>query len=219
MSKNKKDEREDMRNLWLVSAVIVVLLVIFMWATAAASQRTLSGGEERLFLYFYNWPYFLLPLALIITQLGSVWMLVAVTLAAWLAGKKRLALFTALTGAVTYAVVWMGKEMIARPRPEQLLANVTAKGPFEAGYGYPSAHTALATVLALLLWKHIPKRYRWLAVALVLCVAVSRMYLGQHFPLDVLGGFLVGAMIGGLLYLPHHKKVGKPKFLYRKIGI
>lgn len=206
-----------MRTMWLMVGVVAVLMVVFMWATSQASQRNLPIWEEHLFYDIYNLPYILAPIFLVITMLGSTWMVLAVTAVAWLARKKRLALFIILTAAVAYGIVQLGKVLIARPRPEQLLPDVTAREPFVSGFGYPSAHAAIAMVIGLAILPYIAKRYRWLVVAGILFVGISRVYLGVHFPLDVLGGFLIGGMIGGLLYLPHRRKVGKPKWLYRKV--
>lgn len=68
-----------------------------------------------------------------------------------------------------------------------------------AGYSFPSGHSmgafSLYGVSAYLLWKHIPARWgRAILIAasaaLVLAIGVSRIYLGVHYPSDVIGGYL-----------------------------
>ena len=68
------------------------------------------------------------------------------------------------------------------------------------GQSYPSAHaanTACLAVLAMLLWP----RLRWWPLLLPLVTGYSRIYLGKHYPTDVLAGWLLGAVVATLLWL------------------
>jgi undecaprenyl-diphosphatase len=68
---------------------------------------------------------------------------------------------------------------------------------------YPSGHEAIATALALTLWLILPKAWRWLSVLWIAIVFVSRVYLGVHTPLDVIGGFSIGLIcISAIELLP-----------------
>lgn len=69
----------------------------------------------------------------------------------------------------------------------------------ETGFSFPSGHTmgaiALYGALAFLLWRHIPKRFgRVLLItascAIIFMIGISRIYLGVHYPSDVLAGLL-----------------------------
>lgn len=69
----------------------------------------------------------------------------------------------------------------------------------ETGYSFPSGHSmaafALYGVLIYLLWKHIPSVFgRSLLIAVgtvfILMIGVSRIYLGVHYPSDIIGGYL-----------------------------
>lgn len=69
----------------------------------------------------------------------------------------------------------------------------------ESGYSFPSGHTmaafSLYGILAYLLWKHIPVRWgRVLLLAasglIISIMGVSRIYLGVHYPSDIIGGVL-----------------------------
>jgi undecaprenyl-diphosphatase len=93
------------------------------------------------------------------------------------------------------------KFLVNRPRPTAALAQVLAA---EHGSGFPSGHALFAAVvlgfLAYLCVTRLRRRsLRTLSFAglltLILLTGVSRVYLGVHWPSDVLGGYLVGATL------------------------
>lgn len=72
----------------------------------------------------------------------------------------------------------------------------------ETGYSFPSGHSMASFtfygLLAYLLWRHMPsKRWRGVLIAfsvlMIVCIGTSRVYLGVHYPSDVLGGYWVSA--------------------------
>jgi undecaprenyl-diphosphatase len=83
-------------------------------------------------------------------------------------------------------------------------------------YSFPSGHamatTALATALVIIAW---PTRGRWvvtpLALAYAFLIGVSRVYLGVHFPSDVLGGWALSLALVTGMYLVLEAIVGKER--------
>ena len=87
------------------------------------------------------------------------------------------------------------KELTNQPRPYQFDSRVQML--FETtGKGFPSLHTQNTTVIWGFLASQFRKTWLWiLAGVLFVGVPLSRVYLGLHFPTDLLGGYIFGAII------------------------
>jgi len=111
--------------------------------------------------------------------------------------REATVVVTAVLGA--FLLEELLKTIFRRPRPH--LAPFTGAH----GYSFPSGHAtvaaALAVVLAWLWYRHARNRpSRWLGPAtglfLTFFIGISRVYLGAHYPSDVLAGFILGAAWG-----------------------
>jgi len=108
---------------------------------------------------------------------------------------RRLAARLVLLLVLSLAINSWAKALLDAPRPYQYDPRVI---PLDeaAGGGMPSGHTQTAVVIwgMVALWV----RKRWttiLAVALMVLVPLSRLYLGVHFPTDLLGGYVLGGLL------------------------
>ena len=89
------------------------------------------------------------------------------------------------------------KQMVARPRPFLVYPDIKALVQTH-GYSFPSGHAVYAFTCASLVCAFIKRHYVFYLFAFL--VAFSRVYLGVHFPSDVLAGALIGIMIGWVTY-------------------
>lgn len=85
------------------------------------------------------------------------------------------------------------KGLVARPRPfvvnETIVPLVGGVSPYRS---FPSGHSGGSFAAMLALSKWVPKKIGIPAIVLASMVAVSRLYVGVHYPTDILGGFVVG---------------------------
>jgi undecaprenyl-diphosphatase len=110
----------------------------------------------------------------------------------------RGAVALALSVVTAQVVVQLLKLLVSRPRPEAEGAIVDP-----SGFSFPSAHSASSVALYLMLaviatglLRHRLRAVAYIAAALViLLVGFSRVYLGAHYPTDVLAGWLLGGVV------------------------
>lgn len=176
---------------WAISAALLVLVV----ATALAANRQISLLESDFLGIVYSLPGPFTEFIYVVTQAGSVGAVLAVVATAFVLKRRRLAallLGNALFAYLTTAVI---KEVIARPRPAEVLPDIVVRLEYASGFGFPSGHTAIATAMALTLMPYTARKYQWLLWLWLAGVGFSRLYLGVHAPLDVIGGFCIGVIV------------------------
>ncbi len=89
------------------------------------------------------------------------------------------------------------KQLLHQPRPYWVRDVINLST--ESSYGIPSTHASNTLAVWGFLSYRLKRRWLWIsAIVLVLLIGISRLYLGVHFPHDVVGGWLLGA---ALLYL------------------
>ncbi|MQL51651.1 phosphatase PAP2 family protein [Desulfofundulus thermobenzoicus] len=130
---------------------------------------------------------------------GTVTVITAAAVTALLLLRRPLLkpLFIALATTGSWLLDELLKWAFRRPRPamDQLV--------HASGYSFPSGHATVSMALfgsiAYLAWTYLPPcRLRWLIsgffALLILSIGISRIYLGVHYPSDVLGGFMAGSI-------------------------
>ena len=158
---------------------------------------------------------------LVLTQLGDgavdFGLAAAVIAAGWALGRSHLVqagLRAAVALAAAGIAVQVVKHLACRARPMAAAAGtffhgVPCLGGGPAVFSFPSGHATMATALALALGLRVPA-LRLPAAAGAAVVWVSRVYLGAHFPSDVLAGATIGAIAGVLAAAPGGRPAPPP---------
>lgn len=196
------DPGDNLRPLLLIALPLALMVIGLAMLTAEVAERgglaaadaaishaltglrTDPGDDVMVFLTsFGDWP--------VITAATA-------TMALWLIarGGARLGLGLAITMILSSGIASALKVTLAVPRPAEVYAGVQS-------FSFPSGHaTGAMTLFGLLAWfawrglPRFPARLlTGLFAAIATIIAVSRLYLGVHWPSDVAGGLMLGAVL------------------------
>lgn len=186
---------------WVTEAVLLLFLAKLTVGVITANSVLLTADLwfENLLLA-HRTPVFL-HLFSLITILGSTVVVIGITLVVGIAlffsrfhNAYVIGLATTLVGAG--GIDFIMKALMERARPSGLIP-----ATIETSSSFPSGHAtfslALYGFLTYFLCKHYPKYaplFITLGSLLVLAIGFSRLYLGVHFPSDVLAGFSLGGL-------------------------
>jgi undecaprenyl-diphosphatase len=141
--------------------------------------------------------------------ISSTWAAVAVWFLLWAMRRRDVDMaswiWLLIAMLAAYALAdWTSsalKELLARPRPcWELEGRFRLVGRCKGQFGLVSGHAATTWALLTVFWRSQPPRgLAALALLWSLSVPVSRIYLGVHYPGDVLAGALVGIALGALI--------------------
>ncbi|OGG71264.1 hypothetical protein A3F27_00160 [Candidatus Kaiserbacteria bacterium RIFCSPHIGHO2_12_FULL_53_13] len=164
----------------------------FITTIDSAVLQTLYSVRDPFLVHTFIW---ISELASVPTVIGFT-----ATVVILLAYRKRWAIAAGLITSAYGAVVATGiiKEIVMRPRPGTEVAAY-----IETTSSFPSSHAVLSIAfygfLVCMLWKNLPLRWKKAAAVslsvLILLEGFSRLYLGIHYPSDVLAGYLLGAFL------------------------
>lgn len=174
-----------------------ILLLTYGWFYAKSGQIT--GTEETIFRALNNVPQWLQVLFLLITIFGAIGTAWVIAIAALVRRRYAFAIELWLAAMIAWWGAKVVKGFAIRLRPYDILQNVHVVDFRDTAFGYPSGHMAVATAAALVIGQRLgPTGRRWLYIFVAL-VGVSRIVVGMHAPLDILGGFGVGLIAGSVI--------------------
>lgn len=127
-----------------------------------------------------------------IGTLGLVWLALALALAL-LHRRPAIVVAVLVTDGAANLITTVIKAIVGRPRPA-----VDRLGPAVSSPSFPSGHTSTSVACAVVLAAYAP-RLRGPLYLLAALIALSRLYNGDHYPLDVAGGAVLGLATARLL--------------------
>ncbi len=135
---------------------------------------------------------------------ATLWITPAESDAATLS-RQRLVVYALLAALLALGVNQVVGHLWFRPRPF-VHHHVTQLVPHADDASFPSDHAAGGFALAVAVWRAADRwarRLGWLLVALAAVLTFSRVYIGVHYPFDVVGGALIGAAAAWAVWLLH----------------
>ena len=146
------------------------------------------------------------PALLAVMAAGTLLGIAGVTIGAALLLKPWQAPVAVLAaGLLGWLTSRLAKGLVGRGRPVEFLdaRTLDISGGYASitGAGFPSGHATIAFAMATALVPWIPARFRWVAWTAAALVALARIHVAAHFPLDVIGGAALGMFLGALVNL------------------
>lgn len=87
------------------------------------------------------------------------------------------------------------KNLVARTRPYEVIEGLTYLVKKPTDLSFPSGHAGCAFAAACIMFRRLPRKYGVPALILAILISFSRLYVGVHYPSDVLFGVISGISI------------------------
>ncbi len=144
----------------------------------------------------------LTPLSRLLLPAGII---AVVVLAVGYVVARNRSVLPAVTGAMAAGAAWLlahaAKAIADRPRPYEVMADAVLRQPPAHGTSFPSSHTAVTLAVALALAPFLARPLAATGIGYAVLVGWSRVYLGVHYPLDILAGAGIGMVAAGVILL------------------
>ncbi len=215
--REKKLDGRDKKRLITAAAGIVGFCLIFYFMITGIS----SGFDDGVRNFFYGLRNDVLtPVVKVITYMGN-WQTIVALCLVLLAVKRTRTVYgiPVSAGAVLVTVINKSiKHIVQRPRPDDILHLVN-----EGGFSFSSGHSITSIfvygLLIYLIRENIKNKTAANILTVILavpalCVGPSRIYLGVHYPTDVLAGWCLGiAILAGMIEALEIIKLRKKRML------
>jgi membrane-associated phospholipid phosphatase len=199
--------RETFWNRLQSQAAFVSMLLVF---SLVAISLIWSAGQK-----LDSWIFILLNvrgsrpkwldwIMLSFTQLGNALAALGIALILFFSGSRTLSYELMLGSLSLWLVVELIKLLVHRSRPFIRLEQVRIVGYRPRGRSFPSGHTSQVFFMTTLIAQHFHlSGWIWIVLyAVAILVGITRMYVGAHYPRDVLAGAILGSAWGllGLIF-------------------
>ncbi len=101
--------------------------------------------------------------------------------------------------SISQTIVSIIKKVLERERPYKILESINTFGIELKDYSFPSGHTTAGFTIATVLSFNIPS-LSILFYLIALTIGISRMYLGVHYPTDVVAGMILGILTSTIVH-------------------
>ena len=181
------------KNKWFLAGLAVFLLATLLDILCMSKRDGFTSAN------FFHAPW-LDQFFIKYTLLGDGLFCIILIILLFLLGKRRVSLKLLLSFAISGILAQVLKQLFAEPRPLVFMHGFPYRyfidGVTNSGINsFPSGHTTTAFAMACTLsFNEETRRWSWAYLLLAILVGYSRIYLGQHFSIDILGGSLLGIL-------------------------
>lgn len=162
-------------------------------ASAVVARRGVASWETSTFRTVNHLPDGLAPAVWVPMQLGALGAPLAIAAVLASTDNRRAAVQTAAAGVLAWSAAKAVKRVVDRERPGTHMSDTELRiGSADHGLGFPSGHAAVATIVGLSAGTYLGPSSALVALGVPTMVGLSRIYVGAHYPLDVVGGFGLG---------------------------
>ncbi|MCC8082407.1 MAG: phosphatase PAP2 family protein [Lachnospiraceae bacterium] len=170
-----------------------------------AILNALQTADGWILLFIQNHLRFdeLTPWVIRFTKLGNfglIWIVISLLLL--IPKKTRRAGVLSIVALVASLCItnFLLKNYVARVRPYEVVSGLTSLlGPVSE-YSFPSGHASAGFAAATVINKNCRKWLGWPCVILACLLSLSRLYVGVHYPTDVICGAIIGILIGLIVF-------------------
>ncbi len=156
----------------------------------------------------------LTPLVRAVTALGNggaVWILLTLLMLIFPKTRRTGCMAAAaLLGTLLVNNIVL-KNLVARIRPYEVIDGLTYLVPKPGEYSFPSGHAGSSFAAAGVMFMRLPKQYGIPAILLAVLISLSRLYVGVHYPSDVLFGMIDGICIS-IAAVALVERIGRRRF-------
>ncbi len=184
-----------------VAGLLAGLGVVLFSASALSVKAGATSWDARLFR--------------ILTHLfGPAGIIAVVLLTVVYVVARNHSVLPAAAAAVAAGAAWVlanvAKVIADRPRPYQVMAGAVLRQQPAHGTSFPSSHTAVTLAVLVALVPFLARPLAAAGITYAGLVGWSRVYLGVHYPLDVLAGAGIGMAVGGVTLLALQALLRRP---------
>ena len=196
------------RTSWVLASTSLLVIATSYWL---ALQPEIAEAQTGFVMWINDPPQ---PLGAVLAVTNSLFRpvplaVLALILIGWIfltaRGNSRWEILRAMVISVVLSelLAQILKQLADQARPTASIPGLDVHGYPKDPYGnaYPSAHTSVVVGLVTALWPWLTWPQRVVGVTVAALVALNRMYIGAHWPIDVVGGAAIGLLSGSICWL------------------
>ena len=188
--------------------------VVLFGASALLVKAGTTSWNARLFRILNQVPP---AVASVLTPLSHLFLpagiIAVVVLTVVYAVARNRSVLPVAAAAVAAGAAWVlahvAKAIADRPRPYEVMAGAVLRQQPAHGTSFPSSHTAVTVAVVIALVPFLVRPLAAVAIGYAVLVGWSRVYLGVHYPLDVVAGAGIGMAVGGVALLALQALLGR----------